>query len=84
MDPTANPDQPMKSAAADSQGPSDYDALVHLIGEPTCRRLGLYRIPEDLTLSVVIPVYNEMKTLHEIVRQVRAVPINKQIIQFLV
>ncbi len=28
----------------------------------------------------MIPVYNEVHTLHEIVRQVRAVPINKQII----
>ena len=31
-------------------------------------------------LSVVIPVYNERDTLHEILRQVRAVPIKKQII----
>ena len=33
-----------------------------------------------MKLSVVIPVYNEFKTIHEIIRKVRAVPIRKQII----
>ncbi len=36
--------------------------------------------PDDFTLSVVIPVYNEEKTLNTIVDLVRAVPIQKQII----
>ncbi|HEX8200991.1 MAG TPA: glycosyltransferase family 2 protein [Isosphaeraceae bacterium] len=54
--------------------------LLRALGEPFCRKLGIYRIPDDLTLSVVIPVYNERDTLAEILRQVRAVPINKQII----
>ncbi len=71
MDPTA---------AEVDRGPADYETLVRLLGETTCRRLGIYRIPNGLVLSVVIPVYNETKTLQEIVRQVRAVPIPKQII----
>ncbi len=56
------------------------DWLYRNLGEATCRRLGLYRVPENLVLSVVIPVYNEKKTIHEILRQVRAVPVEKQII----
>ncbi|MFO0960891.1 MAG: glycosyltransferase family 2 protein [Isosphaeraceae bacterium] len=56
------------------------DWLIHLLGEPVCRHLGLYKFPEDLVLSVVIPVYNERETIHEIVRRVRAVPVPKQII----
>ncbi len=36
--------------------------------------------PDNFTLSVVIPVYNEEKTLNTIVDVVRAVPIRKQII----
>src|SRR4051812_1843163 len=56
------------------------DWLVRVLGEPFCRKLGIYRVPDDLTLSVVIPVYNERNTLGEILRQVRAVPIPKQII----
>jgi glycosyltransferase involved in cell wall biosynthesis len=35
---------------------------------------------DNLVLSVVIPVYNERATIHEILRRVRAVPINKQIV----
>jgi len=54
--------------------------LIRNLGEPVCRQLGIYRVPDDLVLSVVIPVYNEINTLHEILRQVRAVPIAKQII----
>src|SRR5512135_3783549 len=56
------------------------DWLIRVLGENVCRTLGIYRIPDDLVVSVVIPVYNERDTIREILRQVRAVPINKQII----
>ncbi len=54
--------------------------LIHTLGAPICRQLGIYPIPEDLVLSVVIPVYNERNTLKALVDKVRAVPIRKQII----
>jgi len=54
--------------------------LIRLLGEPLCRKLGVYHVPADLVLSVVIPVYNEKATIEEILRRVRAVPIKKQII----
>jgi glycosyltransferase involved in cell wall biosynthesis len=44
------------------------------------RRLGLFPIPAELRLSVVIPVYNERETVREIIGRVRAVPIPKEII----
>ncbi len=56
------------------------DWLFRNLGEATCRRMGLFRVPDDLVLSVVIPVYNERNTIREILRQVRAVPVQKQII----
>ncbi len=56
------------------------DWLFRTLGEGMCRHLGIFRVPEQIVLSVVIPVYNERNTIHEILRQVRAVPINKQII----
>jgi glycosyltransferase involved in cell wall biosynthesis len=56
------------------------DWLLKTLGETFCRKLGLFRIPETLTLSVVIPVYNERQTIREILRRVRAVPIKKQIV----
>jgi glycosyltransferase involved in cell wall biosynthesis len=54
--------------------------LIETLGEQFCRKLGIYRIPDGFTLSVVIPVYNEKDTIEEILRRVRAVPIPKQII----
>jgi glycosyltransferase involved in cell wall biosynthesis len=42
--------------------------------------LGIYPIPPDLRLSVVIPVFNEKDTIGEIVSRVRKVPISKEII----
>ena len=64
--------------------PDDHAArrewLIKVLGESTCRDLGIYRMPDGLVLSVVIPVYNEVHTIREIVRHVRAVPITTQIV----
>jgi len=57
-----------------------YNSLRARLGEGVCRQLGLYAIPEDFLLSVVIPVYNERNTLLSLVDRVRAVPIRKEII----
>src|SRR5262245_28479496 len=57
-----------------------YDHFRKSLGEGVCRHLGIYPIPDDLVLSVVIPVYNERATLRELVERVRAVPIRKQIV----
>ena len=54
--------------------------LLKTLGEPICRKLGVFRVPETLMLSVVIPVYNERNTINELLRRVRAVPVKKQII----
>ncbi|MDB5350743.1 MAG: glycosyl transferase [Planctomycetota bacterium] len=54
--------------------------FLRAFGDTIGRRYGIYRLPEDLTLSVVIPVYNELHTLKDILTQVRAVPVQKQII----
>lgn len=57
-----------------------YEKYRAGLGEGVCRQLGIYAIPDDLVLSVVIPVYNERATLLQLVDRVRAVPIRKQII----
>jgi glycosyltransferase involved in cell wall biosynthesis len=41
---------------------------------------GRVRIPPDFKLSVLMPVYNEARTIKDILERVRAVPINKEII----
>jgi glycosyltransferase involved in cell wall biosynthesis len=60
--------------------PERVECLIRILGEPVCRRLGIFRLPDDLVVSVVIPVYNERDTLREILRRVRAVPVPTQII----
>ena len=50
------------------------------LGEIACKNLGIYAIPETTLLSVVIPVYNESKTIEDLVQRVINVPINKEII----
>jgi len=67
-------------AALDPLDDERREWLLNNLGESLCRKLGVYRVPPDFVLSVVIPVYNERKTIHEILRRVRAVPIRKQII----
>jgi glycosyltransferase involved in cell wall biosynthesis len=54
--------------------------LQRLLGEPACRQLGIYPIPEDFLLSVVIPVYNEKQWIRELVRRVQEVPIRKEVV----
>jgi glycosyltransferase involved in cell wall biosynthesis len=54
--------------------------LNRLLGEPACRQLGIYPIPDGFLLSVVIPVYNEKQWIREILRRVQAVPIPKEIL----
>jgi glycosyltransferase involved in cell wall biosynthesis len=78
-DPDGTPREPAKVPKfASDQERTEW--LIATLGEPFARKLGIYRIPDDFVLSVVIPVYNEAKTIHEILRRVRAVPIRKQII----
>ncbi len=71
---------PLCGQAVAGDLPPGREQLIQWLGRGVARRLGLYRVPDDLLLSVVIPVYNEEKTLQEIVGRVRAVPIRKEII----
>ena len=57
-----------------------YAGLRKTLGNAACRQLGFYEIPADLLLSVVIPVYNERDTLMNLIDQVRAVPIRKELV----
>src|SRR5437016_13057695 len=56
------------------------EVLHRLLGEPACRQLGIYPIPEGFKLSVVIPVYNEERWIREVVRRVQAVDIPKELV----
>lgn len=57
-----------------------FESLKSVLGEAACRRLGFYVIPSGKLLSVVIPVYNEVETLLDLLEKVKAVPIRKEIV----
>jgi glycosyltransferase involved in cell wall biosynthesis len=57
-----------------------YDSLHLILGEAGCKQLGIFRLPPEFVLSVVIPVYNERKTLPVLLDKVRHVPVRKEII----
>jgi glycosyltransferase involved in cell wall biosynthesis len=57
-----------------------FEVLRELFGEAACRQLGIYPIPAQFKLSVVMPVYNEERWIREVVRRVQAVEIPKEII----
>jgi glycosyltransferase involved in cell wall biosynthesis len=68
---------PIGGFASDSER---IEWLLETLGEAFCRKVGIFRVPDDLVLSVVIPAYNEKGSIHEILRRVRAVPIRKEIV----
>lgn len=59
---------------------ANIEKLAEMIGLGNCKAMGLYKIPENFKLSVVIPVYNEKRWIAEVLRRVRMVPIPKEII----
>ena len=56
------------------------EQLEQLLGVPACRALGIFPIPDDWVLSVVIPVYNEVETVAEVIERVRSIPVKMEII----
>jgi glycosyltransferase involved in cell wall biosynthesis len=75
-------DAPLSTAESDAlpYSPKWFASLRRQLGDVVCRHLGFYAIPPGLTLSVVIPVFNERGSLLELLDRVKAVPIRKEIV----
>ncbi len=58
--------------AAEASPISRVRMLQSLLGDELSRRLGVYEIPPGFKLSVVIPAYNESKTIEKVIARVRA------------
>lgn len=66
-----------------ASSPDDFaliDQLRRVLGDAALEKLGIYKLPADFVLSVAVPIYNEEKTLLEILKRIRAVQIPMQII----
>ena len=48
------------------------EILERLLGVELCKKLGVFRLPAEFKLSVVMPVYNEIRTLARVIERVRA------------
>ncbi len=63
----------LNSVASQVKGKShsdNYEVLKQLYGEEKCKTLGIYQIPDNFLLSVVIPAYNEVDTIGDILDRV--------------
>jgi glycosyltransferase involved in cell wall biosynthesis len=80
----AHPTRELSPAGGSAANEADDEALVaqlgRVLGAGALKQLGVYELPANFLLSVVIPAYNESRTLEEIVRRVEAAPIPKEII----
>jgi len=47
------------------------ESLERILGSDVCRRIGVYKLPPAFVLSVIIPVYNEAKTITDVIARVR-------------
>jgi glycosyltransferase involved in cell wall biosynthesis len=65
-------DQLRHARAAGDSANESVAMLEALLGPAVCRRLGIYRLPENFMLSVVIPVFNEQRTIAEVISRVRS------------
>jgi glycosyltransferase involved in cell wall biosynthesis len=70
----------LAEALAQCDGAERFEILERLLGASACRRLGVYRLPPGFVLSVVIPVYNEINTIAEVVDRVRRSGVPTEII----
>lgn len=72
----------VRTALSEKQHPADCSSSLNLshvqanrlgqmLTDDACRRLGIFVIPEDFVLSVVIPVYNEVDTVLTVIERVR-------------
>ncbi len=59
----------------------DYVDHMHaLLGKDVCRRLAIYSLPEGFCLSVIVPIFNEHRTVADVITRLRGTGLPMQII----
>lgn len=56
---------------SESSAAIDVETLHQLLGPHACRQLGIFTLSEGFKLSVVIPCYNEARTIARVIDRVR-------------
>ena len=71
----------LRAADVEDDASVDRVTLAELVlGKAVARRIGIYRIPAGFRLSVVIPVYNERRTIEMVVQRIRGTGIPCEIV----
>jgi len=83
-------DQPMVSLSRDEAsteldvwqtvGAVDVQRLQQMLTADVCRRLGIFRLPPGFKLTVVVPVFNEVNTVVQVIERVRRTGLPLEII----
>jgi glycosyltransferase involved in cell wall biosynthesis len=73
-------ESPCDDASPSGERLDRVDVLERLLGAELCRRLGIFRLPKGFRLSVVMPVYNEIRTLAKVIERVRATRLPLEIV----
>lgn len=60
--------------------PAEAKRLSQMLTLDVCRRLGIFPIPPDFKLSVIIPVYNEVDTVLQVIDKVRSTGLPLEVI----
>ena len=55
-------------------------AAAEILGDAATHDLGTFRLPVDFKLSILMPVYNERRTIDEILQRVLQLPLTKEVI----
>ncbi|MBL8827211.1 MAG: glycosyltransferase family 2 protein [Planctomycetaceae bacterium] len=56
------------------------EAAVDVLGDQALDQVDGFRLPANFKLTILMPVYNEKRTIQEIIARVRALPLPKEVI----
>jgi len=77
--PPADPAVPLAEPAA-IWSAAHVERCRGWLGDPICQRLGIFALPPTFVLSVIVPVFNEVQTIDELIGRLRATGIPMQIL----
>jgi glycosyltransferase involved in cell wall biosynthesis len=73
-------DTPNNSESHLHLDPLQTNRLGQVLTDDVCRRLGIFTLPPDFRLTVVIPVFNEVNTVIDVIERVRRTALPLEII----
>ena len=80
--PISSPSSAASAVRTPEQMQEQLDRAAQLVADEvaTDDRRSAFALPKNFLLSVVIPVYNEERTIEQLLRQVESIPIPKEIV----